>query len=350
MCTDIFNAKQLISGRTLDFALPAGLSLENYKVGDTIQGYATDLNGDLVLSLSWTVKYEYVASLAGIQGKDIVADGVNCFGLSIAMLEFIQSIYTAYQVDNHPPGLCFLSLGHYLLGTCKTVQDVQDALGGIALGQIVVTDSPSFVKEVMPYAAHFHVCDATGKAGVFEWLNGYPSYYDNTNYGVCTNSPSTSSMRDHLACFSNITNINARPSDKNITPWGNGSGMLGLPADATPPSRYVRAYFKNQFVQAQAPGESSQVTLEARLGMMSNVIGNVFVNLGECCATDTSALIDFSQIVWMRTHDLSGHSGYFYRTAFNPMWYGIADITLLPPQFKLSLFSNDNNPAFQSLI
>jgi len=350
MCTDIFNAEHLVSGRTLDFAFPAVLSLANYKVGETIQGYATDSGGNLVPSLSWTVNYEYVASLVGMGDADIVADGVNAFGLSIAMLEYVQSIYAAYQVDNQPPGICFLSLGHYLLGTCKSVEDVRNALGGIAMGRIVVTDSPAMIKALMAYAAHFHVCDATGKAGVFEWNNGSPNYYDNTGYGVCTNSPSTSSMRDHLACFSNITNLNAKPSDRNIAPWGNGSGMLGLPADATPPSRYVRAYFKNRFALAQVPEELACASLEKRLGMMSNIVGNLFVNLGECRTTETSMLIDFSQIVWMRTHDSSGHSGYFYRTAFNPMWYGIADITRLPPKFKLFLFDNDGEAAFQSLI
>lgn len=44
--------------------------------------------------------------------------------------------------------------------------------------------------------------------------------------------------------FVNLTNIEAKPVNLmgvEVDPTGNGTGLLGLPGDVTPPSRYVRA-------------------------------------------------------------------------------------------------------------
>jgi choloylglycine hydrolase len=60
-----------------------------------------------------------------------------------------------------------------------------------------------------------------------------------------TNSPNYDWHLLNLRNYSNLTPWGA-PATRNIdgvslAPFGSGSGMLGLPGDFTPPSRFIRA-------------------------------------------------------------------------------------------------------------
>ena len=53
----------------------------------------------------------------------------------------------------------------------------------------------------------------------------------------------------------------------SIAPFGAGSGMLGLPGDFTPPSRFIRAV---AFVQTMEPVEDAQQGVSAAATMLNN--------------------------------------------------------------------------------
>ena len=90
-----------------------------------------------------------------------------------------------------------------------------------------------------------------------EYVGGRLHLYNNP-LGVITNSPP---FDWHLNNLRNYVNLSANnvPQLKlkgiNIYPTGQGSGMMGLPGDVTPPSRLVRAV---AFTQAALPAPSGR--------------------------------------------------------------------------------------------
>ena len=106
---------------------------------------------------------------------------------------------------------------------------------------IAPTLVPGFPPEPQP--VHVVVYDKTGASIVIEPLDGKLKVYDNP-LGVITNSPT---FDWHMINVRNYVALNPRnvpPVTINGTTFrnmGQGSGMLGLPGDFTPPSRFVRA-------------------------------------------------------------------------------------------------------------
>jgi choloylglycine hydrolase len=87
------------------------------------------------------------------------------------------------------------------------------------------------------------VTEPSGKAIVIEFAKGEVQVHD-APLGVITNSPTYDWHVTNLRNYINLSPV-ALPSKKiedlNFAPLGGGSGMIGLPGDFTPPSRFVRA-------------------------------------------------------------------------------------------------------------
>ena len=104
---------------------------------------------------------------------------------------------------------------------------------------------PDMIKPLLDFAfpMHLAVHDAHGGDLVVEFLNGAPVFHDNP-IGVLTNSPTFDWHETNLRNYFNMTNVEATPVNLMgiaVTPTGNGTGLLGLPGDVTPPSRFIRA-------------------------------------------------------------------------------------------------------------
>jgi choloylglycine hydrolase len=90
---------------------------------------------------------------------------------------------------------------------------------------------------------HLVLFDRTGAGAVVEWVGGERHVHDNP-VGVCTNSPP---FDWHLINLRNYVNLSVTGAGAleldglEVRPIGQGSGLLGLPGDWTPPSRFVRA-------------------------------------------------------------------------------------------------------------
>src|SRR5208282_2216741 len=98
--------------------------------------------------------------------------------------------------------------------------------------------------------AHYVVYDASGKSIVVEYTGGKLHVYDDP-LGVITNSPAFDWQMTNLSNYVNFSMTNVPPvklGPVTLEPFGQGSGMLGLPGDFTPPSRFVRAVAFSQSV------------------------------------------------------------------------------------------------------
>src|SRR5947207_13205977 len=83
------------------------------------------------------------------------------------------------------------------------------------------------------------VHDGSGKSCVSEYVGGKLNVHDNP-IGVITNSPAFDWHMTKRRNSLNFSMTNAPPvqlGSVKLLPTGQGSGMLGLPGDFTPPSR-----------------------------------------------------------------------------------------------------------------
>jgi choloylglycine hydrolase len=90
---------------------------------------------------------------------------------------------------------------------------------------------------------HYIVNDAHGNSVVLEYMEGKLKVHTNP-LGVMSNSPTFDWHMTNLSNYVGLSSKNIVKVDlagKEIKGLGQGSGMLGLPGDFTPPSRFVRA-------------------------------------------------------------------------------------------------------------
>jgi choloylglycine hydrolase len=106
---------------------------------------------------------------------------------------------------------------------------------------------------------HYIVRDASGKCIVIEYVGGKLKVYDDP-LGVITNSPAFDWHMTNLRNYVNFSMSSTRPvqlGSVKLLPTGQGSGMLGLPGDFTPPSRFVRAVAFSQSVLPPKNGDDA---------------------------------------------------------------------------------------------
>jgi choloylglycine hydrolase len=134
----------------------------------------------------------------------------------------------------------------YLLSNCADVKEAVAAVKSIRVGSVVQKD----LGTVPP--CHFMVADVHGQYVVLEYVNGQLNIHDDP-LGVITNAPSFDWHLTNLRNYVNLSVTNVPPiaiSGIKFGGLGQGSGMLGLPGDFTPPSRFVRAV---AFTQSALP-------------------------------------------------------------------------------------------------
>lgn len=262
MCTDLRLVKLSdihVSARTLDFEYDTQARVQVVPRG---QQWSATPTGTAAEPLAWTNDLGFVA-MDSFGFADYFSDGLNEAGLSVGTLWLPET-----ELPSEPPQsavragaavIDFLHLAAWLLGTCRTVGDVRAALSGIpvwspTLRQLLPADAepPAAAAALLAQqpTQHLSIHDAVGGDLVVEFLGGAPVFHDNA-IGVLTNSPTYDWHVTNLRNYVGLTNVEAQPVNlmgMPVTPTGNGSGLLGMPGDVTPPSRFVRATMLTQVV------------------------------------------------------------------------------------------------------
>lgn len=190
----------------------------------------------------------------GVVGLSVVnthfiTEGINEKGLSAGLFFFPH--YGGYAEYDHryaAESVGDLQVVEWLLATCSTIDEAKRAMRRV---RVVALDQSAVV--------HWRIGEPSGRQVVMEIVGGRVTFYENT-VGVLTNSPG---FAWHLTNLNNYVNLfpgNA-PSQKlgklELQPLGGNSGFLGLPGDATPPSRFVRAAFYRATAPQLATGEAT---------------------------------------------------------------------------------------------
>ncbi|NQX87806.1 MAG: linear amide C-N hydrolase [Halioglobus sp.] len=117
---------------------------------------------------------------------------------------------------------------------------VSEVKAGLPMLVIVGT----FIKEIGAYAPfHYAVSDAIGESAVIEYTADGLRIFDNT-VNVVTNIPR---YDWHLTNLNNYVGLSAqnrearRLGERELQPFGEGTGLFGLPGDYSSPLRFVRA-------------------------------------------------------------------------------------------------------------
>jgi choloylglycine hydrolase len=213
---------------------------------------------------TWKNQYGFVGVNAA--GLAYATDGMNEAGLTVGALFFPGfAKYQEVKAGELKTTVSNVDLVNYILGNFKTVDEVRDAMS-----KIRVVRNAEIEKEFgTPLPLHYIVSDATGGSIVIEYMDGKLSVTDN-RVGAMTNSPGYDWHLLNLRNYANLTPQAARPhaiDGVSLAPFGAGSGMLGLPGDFTPPSRFVRAV---AFVNTMTPARNAADAVNAASVMLNN--------------------------------------------------------------------------------
>jgi choloylglycine hydrolase len=256
--------------------------------------------------LTWTTKFGLVGMTAFTM--PLLSDGLNEKGLVVANLMFPgYAEYESFDPNKSNNTLAHFEVATWLLSNFATVAEVRQAIG-----KVRVCEGPSMVSGfVLPL--HFAVHDSQGDCLVIEYVKGKLHTYDNP-LGVTTNSPTFDWMTTYLNNFINLSPDNV-PQKKlqglTLTQFGQGSGMVGLPGDFTPPSRLVRMVALTQAAfSVKGP--------EAGLNLAMTIINNVDVPIGAAREkTEKGLICDHDQ--WTVAVDLA-RKRYYFHTYDNKNW------------------------------
>jgi choloylglycine hydrolase len=224
----------IVHGRTVEF----GIFIES-QVVMVPRGYAFSGETPLGPGKTWTAKYAAVGAIAF--DNLAILDGMNEKGLAVGAFYFPTfADYTPTTPENRASSMSMSDFPNWLLTSFASVADVRRA---VESGEALV--APTLLKGWPPEPQPFHyvVYDKTGASIAIEPLGGKLVVTDNP-LGVMTNSPTFDWHMTNLRNFIALNPRNVPPLTVDRTtfrPLGQGSGMLGLPGDFSPPARFVRA-------------------------------------------------------------------------------------------------------------
>ena len=238
----------VVHARTLEF----GLDLHS-KIMMVPRGYArTGTTPDGKDGMKWKAKYASVG-LDGA-GLPVLFDGVNEKGLATGTFYFPTSAgYMPYAPSDAGKTIAQWEVGSYILENFASVDEVRANIGNVVVPSVVFAGW-GFAPE-----AHYIVRDATGKSIVIEYVGGKLNVHDDP-LGVITNSPTFDWHMTNLRNYVNFSMTNVPPVKLGsvvLKPFGQGTGMLGMPGDFTPPSRFVRAVAFSQSVLPSKTGHDA---------------------------------------------------------------------------------------------
>lgn len=186
-----------------------------------------------------TTKYAVLGMGTIFDDYPTFADGMNEKGLGCTGLNF--PVYVSYSKEDiegktNIPVYNFLL---WVLANFSSVEEVKEALKNANIVDIPISEN------IPNTTLHWMISDITGKSIVVEQTKEKLNVFDN-NIGVLTNSPT---FDWHVANLNQYVGLryNQVPEfklgDQSLTALGQGTGLVGLPGDFTPASRFIRVAF-----------------------------------------------------------------------------------------------------------
>lgn len=289
----------ILIGRSMELAIP--LASQVMVVPRGLAMSATKPDGKP--GTAWIAKYGFAGMNA--YGADVSTDGMNEAGLSVGTLyipEFVQ--YQPFPAPVGRDAISNLELSNWLLSRFASVGEVRAALPNINVYDLVM--SPIGAQPL-----HWAIFDAQGGAIVVEYVGGALRIHDNP-VGVLTNSPNFEWHQTNLRNYVNLTNQNVAPlklGPVEISQIGQGSGLIGIPGDYTPPARFVRA-------TALAWAAVPTATAADGANVAFHILNAVDIPMGAVAQKvpgkdGAASQLAYERTQWATVHDLTNRLLYF---------------------------------------
>jgi len=232
--------------------------------------------------------------------KYYISDGMNEKGLAVGM--FYHPGFAKYPQYNPKEAKNTISsqeLANYILSQFASIEEVKKGMSTINVVG-VIEEAIGIVVQ-----GHWIVTDTSGKSIVIEYINSELKIHD-APLGVITNAPSYDWHMTNLRNYVNLSNMSF--PDKKLSgiefgKLGAGTGMLGLPEDNTPVSRFIRAVAWTQTSRAL---ENSTEGVNETLRILDNFQLPLGPDAAEGQGPSTSKDIMRSSTIWTTAWDLTG--------------------------------------------
>ncbi|MFA6357970.1 MAG: choloylglycine hydrolase family protein [Candidatus Omnitrophota bacterium] len=333
-CTDFqVKAKDgtVVIGRSMEFPVDLHSKAIIVPIGEQF----VSINNKGAKGITWTNKYGFLG-IDAYNLKNCYVEGFNEEGLAFDALMF-----TGAEYQEAVPGkfVTVNDFGSWIMGNFATVEEVKGALSkmNVAGNNLKETGGELYM--------HVAVHDALGKNLVIEFIGGKVKVYDNP-LGVMTNRPDFEWQINNLRNYINLEAQDKKTRMLNglkLEPTGVGSGLLGLPGDWTPPSRFVRVAFS---LDASL---SAKDALEA-VNLAEHLLNVVDIPKGVIEENPAPLVHMQGYAQWVVIKDLTNRILY-YKTYENTAWkmIDLKKFSFEPGSAKKSIVIDDQQQNFIDL-
>jgi len=333
-CTD-FQVKAedgtIVIGRSMEFPVDLHSNVVIVPAGEKF----VSINDKGIQGIAWMNKYGFLG-IDAYNLKNCYVEGFNEKGLAFDALMFTGAKYQEAE-----PGkfVTVNDLGSWIMGNFATVEEVKEALAKINVAGNSLKEAGGEL--YMHIALH----DALGKNLVVEFIDGKVKVYDNP-LGVMTNRPDFDWQINNLR---NYINLDARDKKDRmlnglkLEPTGVGSGLLGLPGDWTPPSRFVRVAYS---LDAALPAKNAPEAVN----LAEHLLNIVDIPKGVIEENPAPLVHMQGYAQWAVIKDLTNRILY-YKTYENTAWkmIDLKKFSLKPGSVQKSIVIDDKQQKFIDL-
>jgi|ETNmetMinimDraft_30_1059905.scaffolds.fasta_scaffold41781_2 choloylglycine hydrolase len=289
----------VVYGRTMEW----GAFDLHSRIAVIPQGFSfTGITPDGENGMKWKGLYGFVG--IDMLSQDAYADGVNEKGLAAGLFYHPGfASYPEYDASKADITISAKNVISFILSQYSTIEEVRKGMNKVMVVPVV--------EEALgiPVAAHWMITSPEGESIVIEFTDGKMKIFDDP-LGIITNAPT---FDWHMTNLRNYVNLSAvalpdkKIDDIDFAPLGGGSGMIGLPGDFTPPSRFVRAVAWTQ--TARHTANAYETVYE-----VFRILDNFNVPLGAAEGSDSQSKLEGmrSSTIWTSAWDLKDHILYYH--------------------------------------
>lgn len=238
-----------------------------------------------------------------VNGYPLYAEAINEYGVGMAGLEFKgNAVY--FERKENKDNITPFELIPWVLVNAKNIKEAKDLFE-----KMNILNEP--FSENMPLSPlHWIIADKDGSF-VVETVKGGLKIHDNP-FGVLTNNPPFEYHKWNMTNCLNLTNEypeNRLSDNVDIVPFANGMGAIGLPGDASSPSRFIKTFYLKENLRSNGSEEENVMQYFRVLNQVSMVKGSVITKEKKDDYTTYSCCMNASKgIYYYQTYENSNIS------------------------------------------